>query len=103
MPHELVFIEKTQNVSILTLNNPPVNSLSRNLIEDLDRGLDEILMDKTCRCLIVTGNGKKAFASGADIRELENFDEKNGTAAVERAKEVFGRIRSCTISDHCSH
>ena len=97
MSHELVLVEKTDHATILTLNHPPLNSLSRQVIEDLDRSISEVLADTTCRCLVVTGHGEKAFASGADIRELENLDEKSGTGLVARVKEVFGRIRSCSI------
>ena len=98
MHNEVVMMEKVENVTMLTLNHPPLNSLSRETIEALDRRLHEVLEGKTtCRCLVITGHGERAFASGADIHELENFDEKMGTAAVVRAKEVFGKFRSCPI------
>jgi len=97
MSHDLVLIEKIDHAAVMTLNNPPLNSLSRLMIEALDLGINEVLAERTCRCLVITGNGEKTFASGADIRELENFDEKSGTAVVARVKEVFGRIRSCSI------
>jgi len=97
MSHELVLVGKIDHVAILTLNQPPLNSLSRQMIEALDRGLNEVLTDGTCRCIVVTGQGEKAFASGADIRELETLDEKGGTALVSRVKEVFNRFRSCSI------
>ena len=97
MSHDLVLVEKTDHAAILTLYHPPLNSLSEQVIEALDRGISGVLAEKTCRCLVVTGHGERAFASGADIRELENLDEKSGTALVARVKEVFGRIRSCSI------
>ncbi|MCP4576804.1 MAG: enoyl-CoA hydratase/isomerase family protein, partial [Deltaproteobacteria bacterium] len=97
MSHELVLVGKIDHVAILTLNQPPLNSLSRQMIEAMDRGLNEVLADGTCRCIVVTGQGEKAFASGADIRELETLDEKGGTALVSRVKEVFNRFRSCFI------
>lgn len=97
MSHKLVLVEYTDHAAILTLNHPPLNSLSRRLIEGLDKSISEVLEQKTYRCLVITGNGEKTFASGADIRELECIDEKDGTTLVTRVKEVFGRIRSCPL------
>jgi enoyl-CoA hydratase len=97
MSHELLLVGKIEHVAILTLNQPPLNPLSGHMIEALDRGLNEVLVDDTCRCIVVTGQGEKAFASGADIHELETLDEKEGALLVSRVKEVFDRIRSCLI------
>ncbi|EFK08405.1 putative 3-hydroxybutyryl-CoA dehydratase [delta proteobacterium NaphS2] len=97
MHHELVLIEKEEKVTTLTLNNPPLNALSKEIIEELDQFIHDVLAEKDCRCLVITGHGEKAFASGADIRELETFDENTGTATVNRAKDVFGKLRSCAF------
>ncbi len=97
MSNEIISVEKVGQAVILTLNHPPLNALSHKVVKALDLSLSEVLTEKSCRCLIITGYKDEAFASGADIRELENLDERSGRALVERVKEVFHRIRTCSI------
>jgi len=55
----------------LTLNRPEAyNSLSRGLLEELDRALDELDADPKARVIVLTGAGGKAFSSGHDLREM---------------------------------
>ena len=89
MSNSRVLVQKRDGFIILTINDPPVNSLSRKVIEDLDRALEHVMGDKDSKCIVVTGDGKKVFVSGADIRELENLDEASAIMLVTRVKEVL--------------
>src|SRR6476661_5085377 len=61
----------------LILNNPARhNALSLEMYEALGRRVEEFAGAPEIRCLIVTGEGGRAFASGADISE---FDQKRAT------------------------
>jgi enoyl-CoA hydratase len=95
MPDSRVFSERKNHISILTINDPPVNSLSSQVIEDLDTALTNVLAEKNCRGIVLTGYGKKSFASGADIRELETLGEKSAISLLTRVKEVLGKILAC--------
>jgi enoyl-CoA hydratase/carnithine racemase len=68
---ELVLLEKKDNgVAILTLNRPKaLNALSDGLMKELVAKLQEVDADETLRASVVTGTGK-AFAAGADIKEM---------------------------------
>ena len=53
---------------VLTLNRPEkLNALSYELIDELMDRLDALERDDTVRCLVLTGQGDKAFSAGADI------------------------------------
>lgn len=55
----------------LTLNRPEAyNSLSRELLEELDRTLDELDADPRARVIVLAGAGEKAFSSGHDLKEI---------------------------------
>jgi len=95
MPDSRVFSERKNHISILTINDPPVNSLSLKVIEDLDMAVTYALADKNSKCILITGYGKKSFASGADIRELETLGEKSAISLLTRVKEVLGKILAC--------
>ena len=58
-------------VALITLNRPEaLNALNKDLITDLNDALNIIENDKNISVIVVTGS-KKAFAAGADIKEME--------------------------------
>ena len=57
--------------AVVTLNRPDaLNALNSALFKDLADFLDAVEHDDAVRCLILTGSGDKAFAAGADIKEM---------------------------------
>jgi len=63
-------VEIYEKVVLLKLNRPDsLNALSKGLIEDLNHALDIIENDPHYSVIVLTGNGK-AFAAGADIKEM---------------------------------
>ncbi|MFN8874887.1 MAG: enoyl-CoA hydratase-related protein [Brevundimonas sp.] len=57
--------------AVVTLNRPEaLNALNSALFADLAAFLDAVEHDDSVRCLILTGSGDKAFAAGADIKEM---------------------------------
>lgn len=72
MSYEYVIVEKRGAVGLITLNRPQVlNALSSGLIADLGRALDEMETDDGIGCIVLTGS-EKAFAAGADIKEMQS-------------------------------
>ncbi|MBL8669478.1 MAG: enoyl-CoA hydratase [Alphaproteobacteria bacterium] len=70
MSYEHILVERRGHVGLITLNRPKArNALCDALIADLGRALDELEADPEIRCLVLTGN-EKAFAAGADIKEM---------------------------------
>jgi enoyl-CoA hydratase len=58
-------------VALIVLHRPDVlNALNFALIEELTDALEELDRDPACRVVVITGAGERAFAAGADIREL---------------------------------
>ena len=58
-------------VALVTLDRPDVlNALSFDLLDELAAALERLDADPDCRAIVLTGSGSRAFAAGADIREL---------------------------------
>ena len=58
-------------VALLTLDRPEaLNALSFDLVDALATALEAIDADGAARVVVITGSGSRAFAAGADIREL---------------------------------
>ena len=59
-------------VALVTLDRPAaLNALSFDLLDQLVDMLEALDRDPACRAIVIVGSGTRAFAAGADIRELE--------------------------------
>jgi enoyl-CoA hydratase len=71
MAYENIIAEKKGKVGLITLNRPKaLNALSTPLIRELAAALDDFEGDDEIGCIVVTGS-EKAFAAGADIKEMQ--------------------------------
>ena len=69
--YENILVEKRGKVAIITLNRPKaLNALSPDLMREVSLAVDELERDSSVGCLVVTGS-EKAFAAGADIKEMK--------------------------------
>lgn len=85
------------HVAILTLNNPPVNALSKTLSEELTLALDRISETPEIRAVVLTGEGK-VFCAGADLKGRAAVIKGPGDLPQHsrRTRECFHSIRECT-------
>lgn len=68
MKHGKILLEKTGNVSVLTLNDPGVlNAFGHKLRQDMQDAMDQVETNGS-RCLLITGAGR-AFCSGANLND----------------------------------
>jgi enoyl-CoA hydratase len=71
MAYETIIVERKQRVGVITLNRPnALNALNARLIADLTHALDDFEGDDGIGCIVITGSDK-AFAAGADIKEMQ--------------------------------
>lgn len=72
MTYQNIIVETRGNVGLITLNRPEaLNALSSALIGDVSLALEAYETDRTIGCIVITGS-QKAFAAGADIKELKD-------------------------------
>ena len=70
--YENILVETRGAVGLITLNRPKaLNALSSGLVRDLGAALDVFEKDSGVRAIVITGS-EKAFAAGADIKEMAN-------------------------------
>jgi enoyl-CoA hydratase len=71
MPYENILVETRGRVGLITLNRPAArNALNTALIEELSHALDGFESNDGIGAVVLTGN-EKAFAAGADIKEMQ--------------------------------
>ncbi len=70
MSFQTILIERHEAVQLVRLNRPEaLNALSIQLVAELNEALDQAEDDPSIRCIILTGS-ERAFAAGADIKEM---------------------------------
>jgi enoyl-CoA hydratase len=78
-------------VALVTIDRPAaLNALSFDLLDELADALDRLDRDPACRAIVLTGSGDRAFAAGADIKELAR--QTPITLLVEDRFSVWERI-----------
>src|SRR5581483_1548720 len=71
--YRYILVERDERIGIVTLNRPKeLNALNTQLIGELADALEEFDRDEAIRCIVITGAGEKAFAAGADIKEMSD-------------------------------
>ncbi|KRT78198.1 hypothetical protein AMK59_6936 [Oryctes borbonicus] len=73
--YEFIKVDKAganQNVGLITLNRPKaLNALCNGLMTEVAKAIDTLEADKSVGAIVITGS-EKAFAAGADIKEMQN-------------------------------
>jgi 3-hydroxyacyl-CoA dehydrogenase/1,4-dihydroxy-2-naphthoyl-CoA synthase len=68
-------VDMTEGVALLTINNPPVNQMSPQLMKDFTEAVTEAFEDGQVKAVVLTGTGKN-FVAGADITQLKLVKER---------------------------
>jgi enoyl-CoA hydratase len=72
MSYKNVIVETHDSVGLIRLNRPEaLNALNSELIGELNQALDAFENDQSIGCIVLTGS-EKAFAAGADIKEMQS-------------------------------
>jgi enoyl-CoA hydratase len=89
--YQYIIVERNEPVGIITLNRPKeLNALNFSVVSELANALEELDRDQTIRCIVITGSGEKAFAAGADIKEMS---DKSPIEMLVGGFEAWERIR----------
>ncbi|HZY70027.1 MAG TPA: enoyl-CoA hydratase-related protein [Thermoplasmata archaeon] len=83
--------------ALLTLDHPPVNVLSREVLDALRAALDRAEEDAQVRVVVIASAAEKAFAAGANIREMVSLDPKGAREHGARGQAVARRIEGLSI------
>ena len=107
MQYETIKLKHVGGASYVTLDRPPVNAVSVQLLDELLHALDALESRTETRCIVLTGAGTKAFCAGADLSGKGGQAHGNtrlrslGRAAVDRIethpKPVIGALRGWCI------
>ena len=111
MAYENIIVDTKGHVGLITLNRPKaLNALSNGLVSELGQALDAFEADEDIGAIVITGS-EKAFAAGADIKEmasksftdcyLQDFITSGWEAVTKIRKPVIAAVAGFALGGGC--
>ncbi len=89
---ELVRYSVQDGVALLTLNDPPANTYTHEMMRQLDEAILKARFDVNVHVMVITGNGDKFFCAGANIKMLSEVDPTFKYYFCLHANETLNRL-----------
>ena len=97
MDYNTIKYEVNGYIAKITMNRPKaLNALNSEVLDELNKCLDEVKANKDLRVLIITGEGR-SFIAGADIKEMSELDGLEAKAFGNKGLSVFRKIETLPI------
>jgi len=94
-------------VAVLKLNDPPANTYTYDMMQEIDRSILDARMDDSVSVILITGNGEKFFSAGANIKMLSEVTPTFKYFFCLHANETLSRLEQtpklviAAINGHC--
>jgi enoyl-CoA hydratase len=90
MSYHNILSKLDNGICTITINRPSkLNALNTETIQELHDAFKEANDAATCKVIIVTGSGEKAFVAGADISEFADFSVAEGEKLAARGQAML--------------
>jgi enoyl-CoA hydratase/carnithine racemase len=90
--HKKIDIAKIDGIAALTLNDPPANTYSYEMMLEIDTAILGARMDPGVSVIVITGAGEKFFCAGANIGMLREADPEFKYYFCLHANETLNRL-----------
>ena len=104
---DYVRYEADAPLAVVTVDHPPANALSNQVLAELDEAFRLAEADDSIRCVILTGAGERFFIAGADITEFLTTPDENVGDRTAKGQELtllierMGKIVIAAINGYC--
>lgn len=87
--------ETDERIATITIDRPDkLNALNGQVLDDLERAVEQAENDDGVRGVLLTGAGEKAFVAGADISQFPDLDLMSGQRFALRGQAVFSQLEN---------
>ena len=99
--------EVREGIAVITLDDPPANTYSYEMMQEIDRAILDARMDESVQVIVITGKGEKFFCAGADIQMLASVTPAYKYYFCLHANETLNRLEQtpklviAAINGHC--
>ncbi len=92
---ELIKVKIENKIAVVTLDHPPVNSLSPAMLKELKDAFVALSDDATVNAIVLTGSGNHAFCAGADVKELAGASPDQAKEIISMGHDAFNAVEDC--------
>ena len=97
MDYTILQITTEGPVALVTINRPEaMNALNTRFFQEMDQAVVEISANKEIKVMVITGSGK-AFVAGADIAEMVNKNQEEGSDFSRTGQNTFRSLEKMEI------
>ncbi|HAK51516.1 MAG TPA: crotonase, partial [Gammaproteobacteria bacterium] len=104
-----LIVKQDGAVKVLSINDDPINRMSLEFMDELEREVEDIASDKDVRAVVITAEGDRNFSVGMDLKQLPEGIERMGSAEavfeqryrVIRNIETMGKPWVATLFGYC--
>ncbi|MGH7946934.1 MAG: enoyl-CoA hydratase/isomerase family protein, partial [Opitutaceae bacterium] len=89
---ELVNYRVEQGVAVVEMNDPPANTYTYEMMQQLDVAILKARMDESAYVIVLRGAGEKFFSAGANIAMLNSVDPQFKYYFCLHANETLSRL-----------
>jgi enoyl-CoA hydratase/carnithine racemase len=94
MAYETLIVERADGYAVITLNRPPANTISGQLVLELEAAVAELEADAAVRAVVLTGAGDRIFCGGADLTSAFGGGGDDLESYLRRGHTTLRRIEA---------
>jgi enoyl-CoA hydratase/carnithine racemase len=104
---KVVEYEKVGHVAVITMNDPPANTYTHEMMRQLDEAILDARFDGEVEVIVLTGKGGKFFSAGANIAMLNSVTPEFKYMFCLHANETLSRLEQtpklviAALNGHC--
>jgi enoyl-CoA hydratase/carnithine racemase len=95
MAYETLLLERGDGHAVVTLNRPPANTISAQLVHELEAAVDDLVRDDAVRAIVLTGAGDRIFCGGADLSGAFSGARTSSTRSSGAGRRSSGGSSGC--------
>jgi enoyl-CoA hydratase len=89
----VVILTVEEKILYITINRPKkLNALNDEVLDEIEKAVEELNSNENIRGAIITGQGEKAFVAGADIGTFLEAPKESGKFLAKKGQDVFLKI-----------
>ncbi len=92
MSDKLIRYETRDGVAIITMDDPPANTYTHEMMREMDEAIIQARFDETVHVIVLRGEGEKFFSAGANISMLQSADPYFKYFFCLHANETLNRL-----------
>lgn len=91
--YKTIKLKKNHQIAWITLNRKDkLNAINSLMLQELSEAVNSIEKDVNIRCVVISGEGDRAFSAGADIKELQKLTSETALEFAIKGQQVFSRL-----------